>query len=165
MTGTEKRTFLLDKNVFLHAIHRVDRFNKEDDTALKLITRIVRQCDVIMLPRILLSFLSKAVDELKVKLSLTYEGNKLLEVLKYCLQFPKCDIRLEETEGITIPCESECPNEDVGMAKVIIGYQPQIFVSADPEFLEYLKRKSVAPRVDVLGTKEALEKCHGEPET
>lgn len=160
MTDSDKRTLLLDKNVFLHAIHCVDRFNNEDYTALKLLNDIAHQCDVIMLPGIMISFLSMTVDELKATRSLKYEGQKLLELLTYCLQFPKSERRLEAIDEIAIPGESACPIEDIDVAKAIVGYKPQIFVSADQEFLEYLKRESVAPQVDILETREALEKYY-----
>lgn len=122
-----RHKFLLDENILYHAILGVDRFEKPDDTATRLILTIVRVCHSLAIHDVVRVIYIKKLNELKHvrprHLPPAYLFNQLLN------RSDKRTFEYEDLPALPEGC-SDIPRKDRYLVQAALISHP-LFVTAD----------------------------------
>ena len=153
-----RHQFLLDENILHHAIRGVDRHEKPDDTALRLILTIVKVCHSLVIHNdvmvIYLKTLNKLKDVRPAHLPPTYFFQQLLN---------RADKRTFGYENLPLLPEGcdDIPRKDRYLVQTAMISHP-LLVTADEDLYTALKNHSELG-IEVLWPHEALERATERP--
>ena len=163
-----KYKFVLDENVFRHALNRVDKHDNPDDSAMNLIKQIAKNCHRIILDKKLNSVFIRVLERLKDarEKSKSWEtkiDDKFIIALikikvtgqKYLFQaYPAED--LENFSGI-----ESIPHKDRYMAKLAINENANYIVTSDEAFENSVNNNDFLAdkNISAIKVKDALERA------
>ena len=156
-----KYKFVLDENVFKHALNRVDKYNKPDDSAMNLLRDISNNCHRIILDKKLNRVFINVLEKLK---STKAERNDrfLFALMKIKINGQKYLFQdyvakdLEDFQGI-----ENMPDDDAFMAKLAIEEGAHYIVTSDENFETAIKNNDflACQKIFSLDVKEGLKKA------
>lgn len=161
--------FVLDENVFYHAVYSVDEHGESDKSARELIYLIVKNCHAIVADRRINKLFGTILEQLRGQLRLKEQGKidtgteKFIKTLAHIIsnsqkylfvKYEADDLNFEEHI-------QNIPRKDKFVVKLSIKERVNFIVTADNELYEsinnnpYLKSK----KITALQTKNAIEKA------
>ena len=151
-----RHNFLLDENILYHAIRGVDRYDKPDDTATRLVLTIVEVCHSLVIHNELMARYLKILGKLRSQRALYlppgYFFNQLLK---------RTDKRTFEYEALpTLPegC-SDIPREDEYLVRAALISRPLLVTADEPPYDAIRNHPEL--RIEVLRPHEALQRASG----
>jgi hypothetical protein len=154
-----RHQFLLDENIIYHAILGVDRFEKTDDTATRLILAIVRVCHSLVIHNDVRAIYIKKLNELKHvrprHLPPAYLFNQLLN------RADKRTFGYEDLPALPEGC-GDIPRKDRYLVQAALISHP-LLVTADEPLYNAVKTHPELG-IEVLWPHEALERAKEKPE-
>lgn len=154
-----RHNFLLDENILYHAIRGVDRFDKTDDTATRLILTIVRVCHSLVIHNSVRAVYIRKLNELKQArsrhLAPAFLFNQVLN------RSDKRKFEYEDLQELPEGC-GDIPRKDKYLVQAALISHP-LFVTADEPLYTALKNHPELG-IEVLWPHEALERAKEKPE-
>jgi len=154
-----RHKFLLDENILYHAIRGVDRFEKTDDTATRLILTIVQVCHSLVIHNDVRAVYIRKLNELKLArprhLPPAYLFNQVLN------RSDKRTFEYDDLPELPEGC-SDIPRKDRYLVQAALISHP-LFVTADGPLYTALKNHPELG-IEALLPHEALERAKEKPE-
>lgn len=154
-----RHKFLLDENILYHAILGVDRFEKTDDTATRLILTIVQVCHSLVIHNDVRAIYIRKLNELK-----HVRPRHLPPAYLFSQLLNRSDKRTFEYEDLPELPEGcgDIPRKDRYLVQAALISHP-LFVTADEPLYNALKNHPELG-IEVFWPHEALERAKEKPE-
>lgn len=123
-----KHSFLLDENIFYHAIKGTDLLGNEDLSAMDLVVNIARNCHSIRYNTFLLSRYNVHLERL------AREPARVLQPLFFHRHFFANSLKAvrEDAQPPNLPSSARIPNEDIDVVRAALISHPR-FITNDPK--------------------------------